>query len=120
MCFPHGEAKPKDAGLYLNPVEEWCFNTDYYLKLLDQGLMPKRVTKNGEIWFHLARSAIAGFVLYFMWTGIAFVTGFLGCWRSNGDHLISTASLLLLAALSGAAGMGLWHWAKFYEMEKVH
>ena len=27
------------------------------------------------MWFHLARSAIAGFALYFMWTGIACVTG---------------------------------------------
>ena len=26
------------------------------------------------MWFHLARSAIAGFALYFMWTGIACVT----------------------------------------------
>ena len=44
---------------------------------------------------------------------------FMGCWRASGDHLVSTASLLLLAFLCGGAGMGLWHGAKFYEMEKV-
>ena len=43
----------------------------------------------------------------------------MGCWRASGDHLVSTASLLLLAFLCGGAGMGLWHGAKFYEMEKV-
>jgi hypothetical protein len=118
VCFSH-EEKPRLDSLYLNPIEEWCFNQDYYVKLLEHGLLPKRVTRNGEIWFHLARTAIAGFILYFMWTGIASVTGFLGCWRSSGDHLISTALLLLVASLCGAAGMGLWHWAKFYEMEKV-
>lgn len=118
VCFPH-EEKPLDENLYLNPVEEWCFNNDYHVKLLEYGLLPKRVTRNGELWFHLARSAIAGFALYFMWTGIACVMGFLGCWRASGDHLVSTASLLLLAFLCGGAGMGLWHGAKFYEMEKV-
>ena len=44
---------------------------------------------------------------------------FRGCWRASGDHLVSTASLLLVAFLCGGAGMGLWHGAKFYEMEKV-
>ena len=44
---------------------------------------------------------------------------FMGCWRASGDHLVSTASLLLLAFLCGGAGMGLWHGARFYEMEKV-
>ena len=39
------------------------------------GFQNYRVTRNGEMWFHLARSAIAGFALYFMWTGIACVTG---------------------------------------------
>ena len=43
----------------------------------------------------------------------------MGCWRASGDHLVSTASLLLVAFLCGGAGMGLWHGAKFYEMEKV-
>lgn len=41
VCFPH-EEKPLDDNLYLNPVEEWCFNNDYHVKLLEYGLLPKR------------------------------------------------------------------------------
>lgn len=41
VCFPH-EEKPLDENLYLNPVEEWCFNNDYHVKLLEYGLLPKR------------------------------------------------------------------------------
>ena len=33
--------------------------------------------------------------------------------------LISTASLMLMAALSASAGMGFWHGANFYERERV-
>lgn len=119
VCFPHEEKPPYD-NLYLNPVEEWCANIDYYVKLLEYGLLPARLTSHAEIWFHLARSSIAAFCLYFMWMGIGCVTGLLGCWKASGDHLISTAIVILLASMSGGAGMGLWHWAKFYELEKVH
>ena len=44
VCFPH-EEKPVDENLYLNPVEEWCFNNDYHVKLLEYGLLPKRCNK---------------------------------------------------------------------------
>ena len=105
--------------------------------LPDSGLVPQGLTRDGRTWFHLARSAVAGFVLYFMWAGIAFVTGLTGCWKSSGEHLVTTALVLLTASLCGGAGMGLWHAARygylyrvaemslmnvhrrFYEMEKV-
>ena len=35
-----------DENLYLNPVEEWCFNNDYHVKLLEYGLLPKRYKAN--------------------------------------------------------------------------
>eukprot|EP00095_Tigriopus_kingsejongensis_P003972 snap_masked-scaffold310_size212938-processed-gene-0.0 protein:Tk03972 transcript:snap_masked-scaffold310_size212938-processed-gene-0.0-mRNA-1 annotation:"hypothetical protein KGM_13179" len=90
-------------------------------KLLEySSFLPARLTSNAEIWFHVARSSIAAFCLYFMWMGIGCVTGLLGCWKANGDHLIPTAILVLLGSLCGSAGMGLWHWAKFYELEKVY
>ena len=105
LCFPHELKPPMVAGqrLYLNPVEEWCANNDYYFNLLENKLLPERLTSQGELWFHFARSAVAGFCLYFMFTGVGSVTGLMGCWRASGDHLISTALLLLLAFLSLAA-----------------
>ena len=77
------------------------------------------MTRDGQVWFHFARTSVAAFCLYFMIAAIACVTGLMGCWKASGDHLISTATLMLLASLAGAAGMGFWHGAQFYEMEKV-
>ena len=108
-----------NPSLYLNPVDEWCTNIDYYMQLIDLGLLPPHLTHNGEIWFHFARTSVACFCLFFMFSAIACVTGLMGCWKASGDHLISTASLMLLAALSAAAGMGFWHGANFYEIERV-
>ena len=108
-----------NPSLYLNPVDEWCTNIDYYMQLIDLGLLPPHLTHNGQIWFHFARTSIAGFCLYFMFSAIACVTGLMGCWKASGDHLISTASLMLMAALSASAGMGFWHGANFYERERV-
>ena len=150
VCFPHGEkpqATAKEAQgtrhprLYLNPIDEWCTNVDYYMQILgissftffyklmllkdtdvdvsDHGLLPEQLTKDGQVWFHFARTSVAAFCLYFMTSAVACVTGLMGCWKASGDHLISTATLMLLASLCGAAGMGFWHGANFYEMEKV-
>ena len=108
-----------NPSLYLNPVDEWCTNIDYYMQLIDLGLLPPNLTHNGQIWFHFARTSVACFCLFFMFSAIACVTGLMGCWKASGDHLISTASLMLMAALSAAAGMGFWHGANFYEIERV-
>ena len=108
-----------NPSLYLNPIDEWCTNIDYYMQLLDLGLLPPQLTHNGQIWFHFARTSVACFCLYFMFSAIACVSGLMGCWKASGDHLISTASLMLMAALSAAAGMGFWHGANFYEIERV-
>ena len=54
-----------------------------------------------------------------MVSAIACVTGLMGCWKASGDHLISTCLLMLMAALSAAAGMGFWHGADFYERFRV-
>ena len=118
VCFPYKD-KPPTSNLYLNPVEEWCANIDYYVRLLDYGFLPERITTQATLWYHVARSSIAAFCLYFMFMGVGCVLGLLGCWRASGDHLISTAVLMLLASLCGGVGMGLWHWAKFIELERV-
>jgi len=138
ICFPHGDKpepvvradsvvvkqRPLRAGtnpsLYLNPIDEWCTNIDYYMQVLDHGLLPEQLTRDGQVWFHFARTSVAAFCLYFMFAAIACVTGLMGCWKASGDHLISTASLMLLASLFGSAGMGFWHGAHFYEVEKVY
>ena len=41
------------------------------------------------------------------------------CCRFSGEHLISSATLMLVATLWGAAGMGFWHGALFYELNRV-
>jgi len=130
ICFPHGEkpqvrdygATPRSRSprLYLNPIDEWCTSIDYYMQILDHGLLPEQLTRDGQVWFHFARTAVASFCLYFMFSAVACCTGLMGCWKASGDHLISTATLMLLASLCGAAGMGFWHGAHFYEMEKVY
>jgi hypothetical protein len=37
----------------------------------------------------------------------------------SGEHLISSAAFMLVATLWGAAGMGFWHGALFYELNRV-
>ncbi len=51
MCFPYEDRPPLNSGLlYLNPIEEWCKNIDYYVRLLDLPFVPARLTRHGEIW----------------------------------------------------------------------
>ena len=51
VCFPYERKPPIDGRLYLNPVEEWCKNVDYYVKLLELPILPERLTHQGEIWY---------------------------------------------------------------------
>ncbi|XP_040564506.1 uncharacterized protein [Lepeophtheirus salmonis] len=119
VCFPF-ELRPKiDGKLYLNPVEEWCTNVDYQMKIMDGPLLPSRITHNAGLWFHFIRTSVAGFICYFMLTGVACVSGLIGCWRASGDNLISTSILMFLASLTGGLGMTFWHVAELYELEKV-
>ena len=42
--------------LYLNPLDEWCTNIDYFTYLLKLGeITPKRLSDEGQIWLHFAR-----------------------------------------------------------------
>ena len=128
ICFPHGERpqapeeslRTRTPRLYLNPVDEWCTNIDYYMQLLDHGFLPEQLTKDGKVWFHFARTMVAAFCLYFMFAAIACVTGLMGCWKASGDHLISTSTLMLLASLFGGAGMAFWHGAQYFETKRVN
>ncbi|CAB4062612.1 unnamed protein product [Lepeophtheirus salmonis] len=101
VCFPF-ELRPKiDGKLYLNPVEEWCTNVDYQMKIMDGPLLPSRITHNAGLWFHFIRTSVAGFICYFMLTGVACVSGLIG------------------SSLTGGLGMTFWHVAELYELEKV-
>ena len=122
VCFPHEDKPSSDgnAALYLSLIEEWCSNIDYYVRLVDSAILPDRLSFHGKVWFHLARSAIACFVLYIMFMAIGCVVGLAGCWCSSENCMSATAVLFLLAALIGTGGMGLWHWAQFYEAHKVY
>lgn len=134
ICFPFSEkpiparSKASDGQiqqqpkltLYLNPVDEWCTNVNYFVETFKNGISPSNFTYDGTIWLHLARCGIISFAFYFMFTGISCVTGLIGCWKMSGDQLITTAILMLVATLWGGAGMGFWHGAQFYEYNRVH
>ena len=49
-------------------------------------------TQDGAIWLHLSRCCIISFAFFFMFTGIACVTGLVGCWRASGDYLVNYMS----------------------------
>ncbi len=53
VCFPYADKpkpswdkNPEDKGhheqlvLYLNPIEEWCTNINYYLDTFEMGIVP--------------------------------------------------------------------------------
>ncbi len=50
-----------ESGLRLSWAEEWCRDIDYQVGLL----VPHKVTAHAEAWYHVARSSVAAFVLYF-------------------------------------------------------
>ena len=120
VCFPMKDKPPVDHHtIYLNPVDEWCTNIEYYMQLLENGLIPDKVTKHAEIWIHVARASIGAFVCYFAFMGVAYVVGFLGCWKVSHDKMIVTSVLMLFAFMFGVSGMGLFHAAKHFEHYKV-
>lgn len=122
VCFPMAE-KPQrhDHDIYLSPLmSEWCTNIEYYVHLImEDGLVPDKMTINGKIWIHLARSVIASFCLYFAFMAVACFIGLMGCYQMSDTKVIWTASLMMIAFFMGTAGMGLYHAADHYERYKV-
>ena len=41
VCYPHEERPDEGERMYLNPVEEWCTNVDYSVRLLGKSLDAK-------------------------------------------------------------------------------
>jgi hypothetical protein len=42
--------------LYLNPLDDWCTNIDYFTYLISLGeITPKRLSDEGQIWIHFIR-----------------------------------------------------------------
>lgn len=123
ICFPMAE-KPQrnnDHDIYLSPIlSEWCTNIEYYVHLImEDGLVPDKMTTNGKVWIHIARSVIASFCLYFATMAVACFIGLIGCYQMSDNKLIWTGSLMMIAFFVGAAGMGMFHCADFYEKYKV-
>ena len=53
--------------LYLNPLDEWCTNIDYFTYLLKLGeITPKRLSDEGQIWLHFARKTNLMLTLAFL------------------------------------------------------
>jgi hypothetical protein len=45
--------------LYLNPLDEWCTNIEYFTYLLKLGeITPKRLSDEGQIWLHFEREIL--------------------------------------------------------------
>ena len=90
-CSSTGCCQRGETGLPHSKFEVRIFKYEYW---------NCRVTRNGEMWFHLARSAIAGFALYFMWTGIACVTGCVTVWVLINNWVILKKSSKWLGNVS--------------------
>eukprot|EP00093_Oithona_nana_P000767 00767.XXX_1370_261_1 [CDS] Oithona nana genome sequencing. len=123
VCFPM-EEKPRQRDdhvyLYLNTLQEWCTNIDYYMEHLT-GPFTRISAKISfaTIWLHLARASVASYILYFAAMGVACSVGLFGCWGMSSTKLIATSISLLFAFVFGVSGMGLFHAAHFYETNKV-
>ena len=122
VCFPD-KARPAvgTPGLYLNGVEDWCYNREYKFEDVVRGILrPENISYYGEVQLHLSRAAPCLLVVYLFIMIIVGILGLSGCWNQSSNKLISTAALQLFAALVGACAMASWHAALFLEMEKVH
>lgn len=54
---------------------------------IDYGLLPPDLSEPGKAWFHIARSAVFAFALFFMWAAVGAITGLAGCWRASGSRV---------------------------------
>ena len=75
--------------------------------------------QSATIWLHLARASVASYILYFAAMGVGCAVGLFGCWGMSSTKLIATSISLLFAFVFGVSGMGLFHAAHFYEVNKV-
>merc|ERR1712029_61362 len=104
VCFPMEEnTRKRDDVSYL------------YLNNLQQ-----KMTFSATIWLHLARASVASYILNFASMGVACSVGLFGCWGMSSTKLIATSISLLFAFVFGVSGMGLFHAAHFYEVNKVY
>ena len=121
VCFT-GDERPAigTPGLYLNVVEDWCYDRDYgFVRLVRGVLKPDNISYYGEVRLHLARAAPCLMVVYLFIMTTVGILGLSGCWNQSSNKLITTAAMQLFAALVGACSMAAWHAALFMEMEKV-
>ena len=122
VCFPDKE-RPEvgSPGLFLNGVEDWCYERDYkFVELIRGQLRPENISHWAEVQLHLKRTAPCLLVVYLFLMVLTGIIGLSGCWSQSSNKLITTAALQLFAALVGACAMASWHAALFLEMEKVH
>ncbi len=111
--------KPKHDDMFLNPVQEWCTNINYYMDFMTYGLAPEKMTYEGQIWLHCIRGVVAGYTFYFMFAAIACVVGFVGCWSVSSKRIYSTSILLLIAGAFAIGGMACYHVAEHFELYRV-
>ena len=122
VCFVQEDRPPSGSpGLFLNTVENWCYERNYGIKELVRGvLLPGEISHFGGVQLHLARSAPCLLVVYLFLMVLAGMIGLSGCWSQSANRLLTTAAIQLLAALVGSVAMAAWHASLFLEMEKVH
>ena len=89
-CFTKDVRPPSGSpGLFLNSVENWCYEKNYGLSELVQGvLLPSDISHFGGIQLHLARSAPCLLIVYLFLMVIGGMIGLSGCWRQSSIRLL--------------------------------
>ncbi|XP_037570912.1 transmembrane protein 114 [Dermacentor silvarum] len=115
ICFP--EKKPKGLETFMSPVQTDCVNVNYYIPENEEsdGFSEQRWER-----LHMARSVVALFIISFFFAFLSFFTGIAGCWKRSNSNIIATGLLQILAALTVAGAMGLWHGVEYYDFKKLH
>ena len=66
------------------------------------------------------RAMVALFIVGFFFMFVSFTAGVRGCWKTSPSNITASASLMLIACLFSAGGMGLWHGVEHWERNKIN
>jgi hypothetical protein len=113
-CFTSGF--PKSLDVYTSPTETKCININYHLPEDEQ---TAAFSDDNKARLHMSRACVALIICSFVWIGIAFFVGVVGCWLRSPSRIVATGIFMLLAALFCAGGIGLWHGKEYYERFKL-
>ncbi|KAH9365433.1 hypothetical protein HPB48_010139 [Haemaphysalis longicornis] len=108
---------PTPVETFMSPVQTDCVNVNYYIPEDEQS---DHFSEQRWERMHMARSVVALFIISFFFAFLSFFTGIAGCWKRSNSNIIATGLLQILAALTVAGAMGLWHGVEYYDFKKLH